>query len=60
MTAAIVFSRAAALSLEDWGCHASLCALKFSSMRVSTSDMRNASRVSSQRLWSGQQEQGGI
>ena len=60
MTAAIVLPRAAALSQEVWEYQASLCALKSPSMRVSASEMKNASRVFSERLWSGQLEQGGI
>lgn len=60
MTAAIVFPRAAALSHEVCECQASLCALKSPSMRVSVSEMRKASRVFSERLWSGQLEHGGI
>ena len=58
-TAAIVLPRAAALSHEVREYQASLWALKSPRMTVSASERRNASRVSSERLWSGQPEQGG-
>ena len=58
-TAAMVLPRAAALSHVVREYQASSCALKSPSMTVSASEIKKDSRVSSDRVWLGQLEQGG-